>query len=236
MTKLISQALRRRIRERGGDPLITYYDLDSGERTELSGTTVGNWVDKTSNLLADELLLDPGDQVELALAASHPGHWVTLIWQLACWQVGAVVTLEHAPSAAVLVAGPDSDETVRPSTPVLRCSLHPLGLGLAAPPDPPVLDYAVEVRGQPDQHAAVPQSGLALAWLSPGVRRTQADLVDPAYASAARRLIRPTDPWTTTRDGLLAPLIGGGSSVLVAGVGDPDRVTAIAEQERAETP
>ena len=187
------------------DPLITYYDLDSGERTELSAVTFGNWVDKTSNLLVDELLLEPGDQVELALAATHPGHWVTLIWELACWQVGAVVTLEHGPSAAVLVAGPDrADWAAGPATQVLLCSLHPLGLGLPTPPDPPALDYAVEVRGQPDQHAAVPQSGLALAWLALGVRRTQAELVDPAYASAARRLIRPSDPWTTTRDALLA--------------------------------
>jgi uncharacterized protein (TIGR03089 family) len=234
VTELISQALRRRVRERGGDPLITYYDLDSGERTELSGVTFGNWVDKTSNLLADELLLEPGDQVELALAATHPGHWVTLIWQLACWQVGAVVTLEHGPSAAVLAAGPDSDWTAGPTTQVLLCSLHPLGLGLTTPPDPPSLDYAVEVRGQPDQHAAVPQSGLALAWLAPGVRRTQADLVDTAYGSAARRLIRPSDPWTTTREALLAPLIGGGSTVLVVGDADAGRLAAIAEQERAE--
>jgi hypothetical protein len=102
------------------------------------------------------------------------------------------------------------------------------------PPEPPVLDYAVEVRGQPDQHAAVPQSGLALAWLAPGVRRTQADLVDPAYASAARRLIRPSDPWTTTRDALLGPLIGGGSTVLVVGDVGAERLAAIAEQERAE--
>ena len=234
MTVLISQALRHRVRERGGDPLITYYDLGSGERTELSAITLGNWVDKTSNLLVDELLLGPGDQVEVALAASHPGHWVSFIWQLACWQVGAVVTLGHGPSAAVLVAGPESDWTAGPTTQVLLCSLHPLGLGLSAPPDPPVLDYAVEVRGQPDQHAAVPQSGLARAWLALDVRRTQADLVEPAYASAARRLIRPSDPWSTTRDGLLAPLIGNGSTVLVVGTSDADRLAALAEQERAE--
>jgi uncharacterized protein (TIGR03089 family) len=234
VTELISQVLRHRVRERGGDPLITYYDLGSGERTELSAVTVGNWVDKTSNLLVNELLLEPGEPVELALAASHPGHWVTFIWQLACWQVGAVVTLEHGPSAAVLVAGPASGWTAGPTTQVLLCSLHPLGLGLALPPDPPALDYAVEVRSQPDQHAAMPQSGLAVAWLAPAVRRTQAELVDPAYASAARRLIRAGEPWPTTRDALLAPLIGGGSTVLVVGDLDDERLTAIAAQEKAE--
>ena len=80
----------------------------------------------------------------------------------------------------------------------------------------------------------MPQSGLARAWLALDVRRTQADLVEPAYASAARRLIRPSDPWSTTRDGLLAPLIGNGSTVLVVGTSDADRLAALAEQERAE--
>ena len=238
VTVLISQALRRRVREHGGDPLITYYDLDSGERTELSGVSFANWVDKTSNLLADELLVEPGDQVELALAATHPGHWVTLIWELACWQVGAVVTQDHGPSAAVLVTGPDHESDAHsaadPATQVLACSLHPLGLGLPTPPEPPALDYNVEVRGQPDEHAAVPQSGLAPAWLALGVRRTQAELVDPAYASSVRRLIQPFDPWTTARYALLGPLIGGGSTVLVTGQSTAERLAAIAEQERAE--
>ena len=194
MTVLISQALRRRVREHGGDPLITYYDLDSGERTELSGVSFANWVDKTSNLLVDELLVEPGDQVELALAATHPGHWVTLVWELACWQVGAVVTLDHGPSAAVLVTGPDHEPTptrlpIR-ATQVLACSLHPLGLGLPTPPVPPALDYNVEVRSQPDQHAAVPQSGLALAWLD--ARRTP----DPGRAGRSRVRLggSPADP------------------------------------------
>ena len=234
MDMLVSPALRHRVRERGGDPLITYYDLDSGERTELSAISFANWVDKTSNLLVDELLLEPGDQVELALAAGHPGHWVTLVWELACWQVGAVVTLDHGPSAAVWVTGPDAGPIASTSAQVLACSLHPLGLGLPTPPLPPALDYNVEIRSQPDQHVAVPQSGLALAWLTPGVRRTQAELVDPGYASAGRRLVRPTDPWTTARDALLGPLIGGGSTVIMTGTADEARLAAIADQERAD--
>ena len=32
-------------------PLVTFYDDATGERTELSGITVGNWVAKTGNLL-----------------------------------------------------------------------------------------------------------------------------------------------------------------------------------------
>ena len=66
-----------------------------GERIELSGVSFANWVDKTSNLLVEELDVQPGGAVDLALAKAHPGHWVTLVWVLSCWQVGAVVTVDQ---------------------------------------------------------------------------------------------------------------------------------------------
>jgi uncharacterized protein (TIGR03089 family) len=36
-------------------PLVTHYDDATGERVELSATTLENWVSKTANLLQDEL-------------------------------------------------------------------------------------------------------------------------------------------------------------------------------------
>ena len=233
MSELISGRLRRWVRERGASPLLTYYDLASGERTELSGISVANWVDKTSNLLADELDAGPGDQVELALAEHSPGHWVTLVWQLACWQVGAAVTLGRRGSATVVVVGPGDSTAAAAGTPVLVCSLHPLGLPLTGPLPAGALDYAVEVRSQPDQYAAIPQSGLAPAWHDPARQLAQADLL-ATDATDRRRVIRPDDPWTTTREGLIAPLLGGGSSVIVAGPAAPEQLARIAEQEQAD--
>ena len=235
MSELISGRLRRWVRERGASPLLTYYDLATGERTELSGISVANWVDKTSNLLADELGAGPGYRVELALAERSPGHWVTLVWQLACWQVGAAVTLGRRTAATVVVVGQGDPTAAEKGTPVLVCSLHPLGLPLAEPPPAGVLDYALEVRAQPDQHAAMPQSGLAIAWQDPTCQLTQADLLT-GDATDRRRLIRPDDPWTTTRDGLIAPLLGGGSSVVVAGPAAPEQLAGIADQEQADLP
>jgi uncharacterized protein (TIGR03089 family) len=235
MSELISGRLRRWVAQRGASPLVTYYDLATGERTELSGVSVANWVDKTSNLLVDELGAEPGDQVELALAERNPGHWMTLVWQLACWQVGAAVTLGRQASAAVVVVGPEDSTAAAPGAPVLMCSLHPLGLPLAQPPGGGVLDFIGEVRAQPDQHAALPQSGLALAWHDATRQLTQADLVSAAPTDR-RRLVRPSDPWTTVRDCLLAPLLGGGSSVVVAGAAAPDRLASIADQEQADLP
>jgi uncharacterized protein (TIGR03089 family) len=93
MTALLSELLRQRVNTNGSAPLLTFYDLDSGARTELSATSFSNWVDKTSNLLVDEVAVGEGDVISMPLAVEAPGHWLTAVWQLACWQVGLVVDL-----------------------------------------------------------------------------------------------------------------------------------------------
>ena len=105
MAALLAERLRQRVRLNGSTPLLTYYDLDSGEHTELSATSFSNWVDKTSNLLVDELVVAEGDVINMPLAVEAPGHWLTAVWQLACWQVGLVVDLTNAPMAAAAVTG-----------------------------------------------------------------------------------------------------------------------------------
>lgn len=232
MSELISGRLRRWVRERGASPLLTCYDLGRDERVELSGISVANWVDKTSNLLVDELDVQPGDAVDLALAETRPGHWVTMVWLLACWQVGATATVGQ-PAATVAVLGPEQSPDGHRADTVLICSLHPLGLPLPMPPDDGALDYALEVRSQPDQHPSVPQSGLTLAWRDPERQLTQAGLVT-VEASARRRLVRPGEPWATARTALVEPLLGGGSSVLVAGPATLDQLARIIAQEGVE--
>ncbi len=164
MTALLAERLRQRTRTAGAEPLLTYYELSSGVRTELSAITFANWVDKTSNLVADEQLLDPGDVVELSLAATHPGHWVTAVWEVACWQLGLVVSVGSGLPPALVVIGPEPQDALDRGVDVLACSLHPLGLGFPAGLPDGVMDYALEVRGQPDHFAAEPQSDLAVAW------------------------------------------------------------------------
>ena len=232
MNELISARLRRRMRENGGAPLVTYYDLASGERTELSGVTFGNWVDKTCNLLVDELMLDAGDPVELAVAQTHPGHWVSLVWALACWQVGAPVTLGRPTDARLVVCGPDYPAYAA-SHDLVACSMHPLGLGFAQPLPGAIVDYSLEVRAQPDSYAVVPQPGSALAWLDPERQLTQSDLVGLTAGPGKRLLVQPTDPWTTVSLALVTPLLTGGSSVIVVG-SDLDRLNRIARQEQVD--
>jgi uncharacterized protein (TIGR03089 family) len=230
VTDLISGLLAQRVRRNGADPLITYYDLDSGERTELSAVSFANWVNKTSNLLVDELLVDPADPVQLTLAETHPGHWVTLIWELACWQVGAVVSLDAAVEAKVVVFGPGTGWTAFGNTEVVYCSLHPLGLPSGA--KSPVIDYNLEFRGQADRYPAVRQQASAPAWHSPGLDLDQSDLLAVDRTSSRRRMIVPSDPWRTVQDALITPLVTGGSTVIVTGEATDAQLDRIRTSER----
>ncbi|WP_159805821.1 TIGR03089 family protein [Cellulomonas citrea] len=71
-----------------GRPRITWYGAD-GERVELSGAVLANWVAKTANLLVEEFDAGPGTRVLVAL----PVHWRSAVWALAVWRVGACVVV-----------------------------------------------------------------------------------------------------------------------------------------------
>jgi uncharacterized protein (TIGR03089 family) len=231
----IADLLRRRVRSNPGTPLLTYYDLSSGERTELSAQTFANWVDKTSNLLVGELMVGRDDRVEVALTESAPGHWVTAVWLVACWQVGATVTLGDAVSARLLVCGPDWARYADAGRDVVACALHPLGLGFSEPLPAGVVDYALDVRGQPDQFGGVPGADSGLAWVDRDQELTQADLAASAVAATvpARRLVRPTQPWPTASTGIITALVSGGSVVVVVG-DDEAAIARIRTTERAD--
>ncbi|HQE32285.1 MAG TPA: TIGR03089 family protein [Propionibacteriaceae bacterium] len=218
----IVDALRHRVRTAGAQPLLTYYDLDRNERIELSAVSFANWVDKTCHLL-DELELGPGEQLAVPVVAERPGHWAGLVAVMAGWQMGAHVVVDPTPGSLVAVTGPDNVWAVIPPTwlTVVACSLHPLGLPLHPPA--PVIDFA-DVLSQPDVGLTFPHSAGDPAWedLSYG------DLAS-LTGETGRRLLRATDP-AAVLDGLVAPVLGGGSAVIVAGQGDAGR---IAEAERA---
>jgi uncharacterized protein (TIGR03089 family) len=231
MTALLAERLRQRVRLAGSAPLLTCYDLESGARTELSATTYSNWVDKTSNLLQDEVAVGEGDLISMPLAVEAPGHWLTAVWQLACWQVGLVVDLTSPSTAAAVVTGrhwqghADGD--------IFACALHPLGFGFDEPLPDGVRDYAIEVRSHADRYFGYPPEPDATAWVDGERTLSQADLVT-VDGPAVRRLVRAGDPWPTCRDGIVTALVTGGSAVIVVG-GIPDQVAQIADNEHATT-
>ena len=222
----VLHALEHRVRTAGAEPLLTHYDLDSGGRTELSVTSYANWVAKTANLIED-LGADAG-QVGLPLALERPGHWMTLIWPLAAWQRECVVAL-NADGADLVVIGPEDPRPVLPGG-TIACSLHPLGLGLRNLPDG-VLDYTSEALAQPDRAGILPSAPNGPAWIDNRAVLSHAEVVAVAPV-AGRVLVRPADALQTLRAAVIAPLIGGGSAVVVEGAADEGRLAAIRTAER----
>ncbi|SFO94268.1 TIGR03089 family protein [Geodermatophilus dictyosporus] len=220
---LLSAALRRG----GAAPLVTSYDDATGERVELSATTLANWVAKTANLLQDEFDVGPGSTVAVAL----PVHWQTAAVLLGVWSCGAAV-LDTAveddgrlDSADVVLAARDRLAPLEEQDPpgLMGLSLHPLGLGMTDYRGP-ARDFALEVRAHGDVFSPyVPADPDAPGLLAGGLQLTLGGLVAAAGELAGRlgiaagdRLL--VDERTAAEAGpvawLLAPLAAGASLVL----------------------
>lgn len=218
MTRALSRALENRVRSDGSRPLVTWYDLGQGQRTELSARTFANWVDKTVNLMASVGLVER-PQVGLPLLLAHPGHWVGLVWTMAVWQIGGQVQAEPRETLDAVdlaVVGPENSHPV-PGVETVACSLHPLGLGFATPRRA-VIDYA-EVTSHPDGHWAYPAQDTSVAFTSNRTLLTAGE-IDQVAGSSERRALRVAasdDPWRVLAEALVAPILGGGSIVVVSG-------------------
>lgn len=225
----IVQALAQRVRSAGSAPLLTWYRPETGARTELSGRTFANWVDKTANLLDT---LGVTGQVAGPLNVAHPGHWMSLVWPVAAWQRGCAY-LAGAPDAAseLVVVGPEAPAQLA-GLPTLACSLHPLGLGLAGLPDG-VLDFTGEALAEPDAHWATSVDEAAPAWLDADRLVSHAATAQVA-PRPGRSLVRPDTAWETLAAAVLGPLLGGGSAVVVDGPVEPDQLARLAAAERAD--
>lgn len=225
MLNPVTLALERAARTRGSEPLLTWYG--AGARVEFSVRTFANWVDKTANLI--EASEAAGGTVAGLVSRTSPGNWMSLVWPLAAWQRGCAYALTAA-GADLVVVGPD-DPRPHPGSTTLACSLHPLALGLRELPDG-VDDYSGEALAQPDAHWATEAAADAPAWLEPGRSLSHAE-VGQLAGTAERRLVRTSDPLGTLQAAVVAPLLGGGSSVLVDEPADADRLAALCRSERA---
>ncbi|MBF4768121.1 TIGR03089 family protein [Nocardioides agariphilus] len=238
-----TDVLTRRIRDDPGSgpgrPLVTYYDLGTGERVELSVTTYANWVAKTASLMSEEHGLERGQRLRVDL----PTHWLGPVFLGAAWMVGLVVTDDDEPDA--VVCGPAALEHWAPYAdrrPVLACSLLPLGVRFAEPLPAGVHDVGLEVWGQPDSFVAWDPPGpgdAAVDWEGRELSQTQLWGLAAAGTShpGGGRVLSTANP--ASPSGLAAftePLGGGGSLVLVAGSGAPEDLARIAEVERVTLP
>ncbi len=220
-------------------PLCTYYDDAVGERTELSGQTLANWVNKTANLLVDGCGLGEGDVAVVRL----PPHWQTAAVLLGCWSVGLTVDLGRVPvgstatrsSAGVaFVADPLLSAEVLadiPADDTFALALAPLAAPFRPEPPPGTHDYVVEVRGHGDHFTPLSPVLPGTAALAGGV--THADLVtSTADIAAGSRVLIDGDAHPDPIDWLVAPLLAGASLVLCRNL-DPARLPARLDTERA---
>jgi uncharacterized protein (TIGR03089 family) len=212
-----------------GRPLVTFYDVATGERTELSVATYANWVAKVSSLLTDELALEGGERLLVDL----PVHWLGTVVLGAAWNCGLEVVWDG--DAAAVVTGPEGVDRWAEEVgtrPVLASALLPLAGPFPGRVPTGVHDLGIEVWSQPD--AFVP-------WSLPGdddpavAGISQGELWRTAAAEAVHgggRLLSESNP--ASPSGLVSftgPLSSSGSLVLVANA-SVERLARIAADER----
>ena len=131
-----------------GRPRLTWYGA-GGERIELSGAVLANWVSKTTNLLVEEFDAGPGVRIGLDL----PAHWRSVVWAIAAWRSGARLVVGAEVGAAEVVV------TDRPSAHVRAPQLVVVALpGLARTYDGELPPGAI------DAAAAVMTYGDVIGW------------------------------------------------------------------------
>lgn len=215
-------------------PLLTWYDDATGERTELSGATLSNWVAKTANLLTDGCGLGPGD----VAAVRTPPHWQTFAIYLAVWTAGLAVTHSASSSPDVAFLTPTEPAAAPDSFAV---GLHPFALPVRDL-QPSVLDWVSSARVHGDYYTGPPvsSSAPALVDLPGGGSVSQGDLVARGLERAGSlgltpgsRVLLDLARHRQPVDWLVAPLVAGCTLVLVANAPDSSTLDARASTERA---
>lgn len=221
-------------------PMLTFYDDASGERTELSAATLGNWAAKTANYLIDELGATDADPVIVDL----PHHWQTAAILLGAWWAGTDVlpvdsttlgspTASEEPlavftAAARVDAWPDADT-------VVVASLDPFAMPARHLP-PGIDDFATSVRVHADQFTPPVVGGSAAL-----AGRPSSEVLAAAANSARTRGVTSGARVLSTRrwsdadaivDDLIA-ILGAGASLISVANADPDRLAGKAETEKA---
>ncbi len=169
------------IRGRPSQPLVTYYDMATGERVELSTTTTANWVAKTSNFLVDDLDAEPGHphphRAAEPLADARSGS---------CRR-GTSARPSSTTAADIGVSGPDlvADEPVR-----VAASLRPLGGRFAGRRRPASSTWAPRCRATATTSSpSTRRTPSTLALDLDGTALTHAELLAAAAPDGARRLV-----------------------------------------------
>lgn len=220
MITTIPQVFTAAIRQDPAAPLLTWYDDATGDRTELSGITLDNWVQKTANLLVDGIGLGHGDAVALLL----PPHWQTAALLLGASAAGLAADLDGDPQPVeALFTTPERAGAADAWATMDRyvTGLLPLAMPLRTVPEG-FVDYVTEVRNHGDHFRGEPVAPADRALAGPyelshdDVIATARDRAAELGITAGARVLIDTAGLPDPVDWLLAPLTAGASIVLCA--------------------
>lgn len=161
---------------RASSPRMIWYG-PGGERVELSGRVLDNWVAKTANMMVDDLDAEAGTTVLLDM----PPHWRSLCWALAAWQTGASIRLDTDGGAAasdlVVTTQPERwDGEVKAPQYLVAVALGALDMKWNGDLPADAVDYASEVRAHADEYlglSAQDDDGIALEFGSRAISHRQ---------------------------------------------------------------
>ncbi|ACZ31565.1 hypothetical protein Xcel_2550 [Xylanimonas cellulosilytica DSM 15894] len=228
-----------------GRPRITWYG-DAGERVELSGAVLVNWISKTTNLLVEEFDAAPGCRTVIDL----PPHWRTAVWALGALSTGATVLLPADDGSAPDGRPADVVVTTRPAAftgDVVAVALPALARRFDGDLPPGAIDaagavmtYADQILWTPDTDPSEPAL-VAPAATAPVQGVLHGDLlawaVRAAPAPGARALLDGGLPVLDALAAMIGTWATGGSVVLAspatvaALLADPARRERLRAQE-----
>jgi uncharacterized protein (TIGR03089 family) len=211
-------------------PFVTYYDEQSGERSELSAKSLANWVAKTHHMLGDELGLGVGDTALVAL----PAHWISVPVLLGCLTAGLALTTE-GPADVAFVA-PETLQAASGTPEVYAVAPSSAAVGFAGSAPEPAADYVTAVRPHEDKWPSVHMPASPDDPCLPGLTRGEVAARAADAGLAARARVLTTRGWNSPEDWietLFAPLAVRGSLVIVANCADEDVLARRMDQERA---
>ena len=218
MYTTIPQALASAVRRDPTTPLLTWYDDATGDRTELSGATLENWIAKTANLLIDGLGLSGGDTVAVLL----PPHWQTAAIVLGVSSAGLAVAFPGRPQPVDALFTTSADAASDwPAVDRYVTGLLPLAMPLREVP-PGFVDYVTDVRNYGDHFGGAPVTPDTRALAGPvelshlAVLRTATERAAELGITTGDRVLIDTRAYPGPADWLFAPLAVGASVVLCA--------------------
>ena len=227
----IGQRYADTVRRLGHQPLLTFYDDRTGERTELSYATFDNWACKSANLLVEEAGAVRGTRLALGVT----DHWTGAVLAAAAWKIGAAVAPDARPDTADVAVVAESDAAGWAGHPALIVIGRGMGGRATGAVDGIAFGDEVLMFGDHYDDPDVTPEDTAL--VAGGRQWTQAELLAAAGAglgSAGSRTLttlRLTDPAGVLAV-LLGPLIATGSVVWCPHLPAGDTARR-AEQERA---